>query len=100
MGSTVEIAVKTNKRLYKDMTTNYHFVSYEKMGPLCKYLMTCDANSKKCIKEWISIAIRRGNATSILGALPEIKAFEEVLLLIIFIIFKLSIYVIKFQLVK
>ena len=75
------------------MARNYDFVVFavETMGPWCqegkelienlgKMLnkMTGDKNSKKFLKERISIAIQRGNAMSVLKTLPESEGLDEI----------------------
>ena len=92
-GSAAEKAVKRKRNLYRNMIHNYHFVVFatETMGPWCeegKDLIehlgsmlnrkTGDLKSKKYLKERISIAIQRGNATSILNTLPKNEGLNEV----------------------
>ena len=96
-GSAAEKAVVKKKNLYKDMIQkNFHFVVFatETMGPWCNEgkdlieklgsmlnAMTGNTNSKKYLKERISIAIQRGNAMSILNTLPKTEGLDEVFFL-------------------
>src|ERR1700744_1784269 len=84
-------------KLYMDIIRkNFHFVVFatETMGPLCNEskdlieklssmlnAMTGNTNSKKYLKESISIAIQRGNAMSILNTLPKTEGLDEVFFL-------------------
>lgn len=95
-GSAAEKAVIRKKNLYRHMSSNYHFVVFatETLGPWCKEgkdlieligsmlnKLTGDSNSKKYLKQRISLAIQRCNAMSILKTLPETEGLDEIFFL-------------------
>lgn len=86
-GSAAEKKVLRKRIRYGDFIV----FSTETMGPWCQegkdlieslgkmlVKMTGDKNSKKYLKERISIAIQRGNAMSVMKTLPDAEGLDEI----------------------
>jgi hypothetical protein len=93
-GAAAEIACVKKHNKYKSLkSANFIFkaLAFETLGPWCKEASSFidnvgskliaesgDLNAKYFLRQCISLAIQRGNAASIRGALPETTPLEEI----------------------
>lgn len=93
-GAAAEIACKSKHKDYtKIVTSNFKFVgvAFETMGPWCQetkdfigkigkmlIIESGDIRAKQFLYQRISLAIQQGNATSILGTLPQSSKLDEI----------------------
>jgi hypothetical protein len=93
-GAAAEIACVKKHNKYKSLkSANFIFkaLAFETLGPWCKEANSFidnvgskliaesgDLKAKYFLRQRISLAIQRGNAASIRGALPETTPLEEI----------------------